>query len=79
MRDKGTIVAQIEFRTKSEVESLESKLDAKLDELTIPCHVHLGKASPAAVEAIKTKYETVGKWIVEVYEEQNETITITLS
>jgi hypothetical protein len=79
MIDKATIVAQIESRIKSEVDALETKIDAKLNELILPCSVHIGKASAAAVETITALYEGKGKWTVEVYEEQNETITLTFS
>lgn len=79
MIDKATIVAQIESLVNTEVTALETTIDARLNELDLPCIVHLGKVSAAAMDIIKAKYAGKGKWTVEVCEERNETITLSLS
>lgn len=79
MIDKATIVAQIEAMVSKEVAALETQIDARLNELDLPCVVHIGKVSSAAMDAIKATYEGKGKWTVEVCEERNETITLSFS
>ena len=79
MRDKATIIAQIDARTNEEVKAIEAQIDARLDDLVLPCHIQIGAVSPAALAAITAMYEQQGKWTVEVFEEKNDTITLAFS
>jgi hypothetical protein len=79
MRDKATIVGQIEAVVSKEVHELEEQIDARLDCLSLPCPVHIGKVSEAALEAINTMYTQKGKWTIDVFADDNDSITLTFS
>ena len=79
MRDKATIIAQIDARTNEDVKAIESQIDARLDHLVLPCYVQIGAVSQAALATIAAMYEQRGKWTIEVFEEKDGSITLAFS